>query len=161
MSSSPPRQPPDLDDRPDPWRYLILATALVMGSLFIFVIYTFTRGPSRGEDCLVVLQARCGGPSLELRVRNECPEDIDLGPAELVIVDAEGDSLPGTRTELAWEGAQTIPRATTEDRRLVVPGGGALPSSGSGGSAVRLRITLESVLWDDKGTERTELSCEG
>lgn len=156
---SPPSAPHELErERQRPWRWLVLAVALLMGSLFVVVIQAFTVGPSRGEDCLVVLVADCGAEEISVRVRNECPEDIGLSGAEYALLDPEGEPLPGSRTDLAWSGAPALPRASTEDRTLTVAGGGPLPAAVSGTPA---RVTLETALWDDRGAEWTDLSCGG
>lgn len=153
-----PTPPAEALQRHRPWRWLVLAMALVMGGVFVAVIQAFTVGPSRGEDCLVVLAADCGAEAIELRVRNECPEDIGLSGAEYVLLGPDGEPLPGSRTALSWSGAPALGRATTEDRQLAVAGGGPLPAAVAGTPA---RVTLETALWGDKGAEWTDLSCGG
>jgi len=129
--------------------------ALVMGSVFLGVIRAFVYGPSREVDCLAILNSACDALPVELRVRNECAEELLIEAADLVLVDDLDVAASETRTPLEVAPAR-IPAATTVDLTLSGPAMPAMP----GTPYTRLRIVIDTIVGSEGTAEDAETVCE-
>jgi len=129
--------------------------AVGMATVFLGVIKAFVQGPSREVDCLVILSSSCDAVPLDLRVRNECTQDLTIQAADLVLVDDLDVAAPETRTPLQAAPVQ-VPAATTLGLELSGPSLPAMPGS----SHSRLRIVIDTSVGPETRAEVAETTCE-
>ena len=126
-----------------------------MAVVFLGVIKAFVQGPSREVDCLVILSSSCDAVPIDLRVRNECTQDLVIEAADLVLVDELDVAAPQTRTSLQATPAQ-VPAATTLGLVLSGPALPAMPGS----PYSRLRIVIDTAIGPETRAEVAETTCE-